>query len=140
MIYNLVIYNSVNCRSISTRSTFPWSSYRPTLPITRLHYVFVQQISANVSYSGIYFYIYCANYCSTSWYKNCTIIRTINVKVNPRRRHVSRNLLYKSPLFVCIKDEGWRKKCHETDYKWDFFFSETTRGYTHQKCQKTCKK
>jgi hypothetical protein len=67
----------------------------------------VQQISANVSSSGIYFYIYCANYCSvfvpgrsrvvqTHVFSFCTardrpgtntetIIRTINVKGNPRR-------------------------------------------------------
>jgi hypothetical protein len=30
-----------------------------------------------------------------SWYKNWTIIRTVNVKVNPRARHVSTNLIQK---------------------------------------------
>ncbi len=46
---------------------------------------YIHQIESNVSSSGIYFYIYCANYCSlfvpgrsTSWYKNWTIIRTVN--------------------------------------------------------------
>jgi hypothetical protein len=37
-------------------------------------------------------------------YKNWTIIRTLNVKVNPRRRHVCHNLLYQSQW-------GFRNSC-----------------------------
>ncbi len=80
------------------------------------HTVQWEEIRTSHKPSGIYFYIYCANYCFSictrtvtcstktenvglyhtwpSWYKNWTIIRTVNVKVNPRRRHVCRNLLY----------------------------------------------
>ena len=37
-----------------------------------------------------------------SWYKNWTIILTVNVKVNPRRRHVCRNLLYLWDLLLQV--------------------------------------
>ena len=43
-----------------------------------------------------------------SCYKNWTIIRTVNVKVNPWRRHVYRNLMYVrvSPKLGCVGGTG----------------------------------
>jgi hypothetical protein len=92
-----------------------------------------------VSSSGIYFYIYCENYyfsfCTrTVTYRTktekwvCTgrdcpgtkpeiTILTINVKVNSRRRHVCRNLLYIETNVTCLL---WIKKTRGKDktYIW----------------------
>ena len=44
----------------------------------RISPVFVQQISANVSCSGIYFYIYCANYCSVFVPGRAVLVQKLN--------------------------------------------------------------
>ncbi len=90
----------------------PYIARAGDLPLSRVYDYQTRRLQE----SGIYFYIYCVNYCSDFvpgrsgtnprfqflYYrdrpgtKTETIIRTINVKVNPRRRHVCRNMLHRT--------------------------------------------
>jgi hypothetical protein len=48
-----------------------------------------------------HFFSFCTSFCTKNW----TIIRTINVTVNPRRRHVCRNLMYQYEILcMCVMD------------------------------------
>ena len=56
----------------------PKKSFDTTTWIYRISPVFVHQISANVSCSWIYFYIYCANYCSVFVPARAVLVQKLN--------------------------------------------------------------